>query len=106
MTNPFSGSVLVYGGAAKPQLARVGCYRACKNAGKWALKMAGLRLIGEDGPRGFWGSWEGSESELATIASPWNGGSVMTGRETRVLLRHYLEQGLSKAAVARRAGVA
>ena len=30
----------------------------------------------------------------------------MMGRETPVLLRHYLEQGLSKAAVARRAGVA
>ena len=29
----------------------------------------------------------------------------MIGRETRVLLRHYLEQGLSKAAVARLAGV-
>ncbi len=29
----------------------------------------------------------------------------MIGRETRVLLRHYLEQGLSKAAVARRCGV-
>ena len=29
----------------------------------------------------------------------------MIGRETRVLLRHYLEQGLSKAAVARRVGV-
>jgi len=29
----------------------------------------------------------------------------MIGRETRVLLRHYLEQGLSKAAVARRIGV-
>ena len=29
----------------------------------------------------------------------------MIGRETRVLLRHYLEQGLSKAAIARRAEV-
>ena len=29
----------------------------------------------------------------------------MRGRETRVLLRHYLEQGMSKAAVARQAGV-
>ena len=29
----------------------------------------------------------------------------MIGRETRVLLRHYLEQGLSKAAVARQVGV-
>ena len=29
----------------------------------------------------------------------------MIGREKRVLLRHYLEQGLSKAAIARRAGV-
>ena len=29
----------------------------------------------------------------------------MIGRETPVLLRHYLEQGLSKAAVARPAGV-
>ena len=29
----------------------------------------------------------------------------MIGREKRVLLRHYLEQGLSKAAIARRAKV-
>ena len=29
----------------------------------------------------------------------------MKGRETRVLLRHYLEQGVSKAAIARRVGV-
>ncbi len=29
----------------------------------------------------------------------------MIGRETRVLLRHYLEQGMSKAAIARQAGV-
>ena len=29
----------------------------------------------------------------------------MIGRETRVLLRHYLEQGMSKAAVARRQGI-
>ena len=29
----------------------------------------------------------------------------MIGRETRVLLRHYLEEGASKAAVARRLGV-
>ena len=29
----------------------------------------------------------------------------MIGRETRVLLRHYLEQGMSKAAVARRLGI-
>ena len=29
----------------------------------------------------------------------------MIGRETRVLLRHYLEQGMSKAAIARQVGV-
>ena len=29
----------------------------------------------------------------------------MIGRETRVLLRHYLEEGASKAEVARRLGV-
>ena len=29
----------------------------------------------------------------------------MIGRETRVLLRHYLEQGMSKAAIARQLGV-
>ena len=29
----------------------------------------------------------------------------MIGRETRVLLRHYLEQGMSKAAVARKLGI-
>ena len=29
----------------------------------------------------------------------------MIGRETRVLLRHYLEQGMSKAAIARHVGV-
>ena len=29
----------------------------------------------------------------------------MIGRETRVLLRHYLEQGMDKAAVARQLGI-
>ena len=29
----------------------------------------------------------------------------MIGRETRVLLRHYLEQGMSKAAIARELGI-
>ena len=29
----------------------------------------------------------------------------MIGRETRVLLRHYLEQGMSKAAIARQVGI-
>ena len=29
----------------------------------------------------------------------------MIGRETRVLLRHYLERGMSKATIARRVGV-
>ena len=94
---PFGGvapSTVIPGGKA--------CYRACQNAGTWALKMAGLSLIGEDGPWDFGGSWAGSESGLATIASPSNRGGVMIGRERGVLVRHYLEQGLSKAAVARR----
>ena len=26
------------------------CYRACKNAVKWALEMSGVSLIGEDRP--------------------------------------------------------
>ena len=40
-----------------------------------------------------------------TLASSLSGGGVMIGRETRVLLRHYLEQGMSKAAIARQLGV-
>ena len=41
---------------------------------------------------------------LFAMAPPPSGGDAMIGRETRMLLRHYLEQGLSKAAVARLAG--
>src|SRR6186997_1881723 len=33
------------------------------------------------------------------------GGDAMIGRETRMLLRHYLEQGASKSALARQLGV-
>ena len=44
-------------------------------------------------------------ASLATMASPPNGGDAMIGRETRVLLRHYLEQGANKAAIARQVGV-
>ena len=53
--------------------------------------------------------WVGLRGIIANgsfaVASPPNGRDAMIGRETRVLLRHYLEQGLSKAAVARLAGV-
>ena len=43
--------------------------------------------------------------EFHTPVSPPNGGDAMIGRETRVLLRHYLEQGMDKAAVARQLGI-
>ena len=58
---------------------------------------------------GWLGRWERRSLEVfggfGKIASPLNGGDAMIGREKRVLLRHYLDQGLSKAAIARRAKV-
>jgi len=55
--------------------------------------------------RRWWEGLRGIANGLFAVASPPNGGDAVIGRETRVLLRHYLEQGLSKAAVARLAGV-
>ena len=52
-----------------------------------------------------WAGLRGIANGLFAVASPPNGGDAVIGRETRVLLRHYLEQGLSKAAVARQVGV-
>ena len=46
----------------------------------------------------LWG-WHGN------LASPFNGGGAVIGREKRVLLRHYLEQGMPKVAIARHLGV-
>ena len=40
-----------------------------------------------------------------TGVSPFSIGSAMIGRGKRVLLRHYLEQGMTKAAIARQVGV-
>ncbi len=48
-----------------------------------------------------WRVGQETRAGLATIASPSNGAGAVIGRETRVLLWRYLEQGLSKAAVAR-----
>ena len=42
---------------------------------------------------------EGVRGGFHTMASPPNGGDAMIGRETRVLLRPYLEQGMSKAVI-------
>ena len=61
------------------------------------------------GVTGRWrSSWfrvpERCSGECDTMASPLNGGDAMIGRETRVLLRHLLEMGMSKAAIARRVG--
>ena len=41
----------------------------------------------------------------STLASPLSTGGAMIGREKRVLLRHYLEQGMTKPAIARHVGV-
>ncbi len=81
------------------------CYRARQITGSWALKMSGLSPVAGVRPWDVGRRRARAENGLATIASPLNEGDVMIGRETRVLLRHYLEQGLSKAAVARRCGV-
>ena len=67
--------------------------------------MSGLSRKAGGWLRGSVGSWAGNGQGLATIASASNGGSAMIGSETRVRLRHYLEQGRSKAAVARRLGI-
>ena len=53
----------------------------------------------------WWEGLRGMANGLFAVASPPNGGDAVIGRETRVLLRHYLEQGFGKAAVARQAGV-
>lgn len=54
------------------------------------------------------GGWkaglEGGWARLDTMASPPDGGDAMFAGETRVLLRHYLERGMSKAAIARQVG--
>ena len=55
--------------------------------------MSGLCLVAGGWPRGSVGGWARIKRGLATIASPSNEGEVIIGRETRVLLRHYLEQG-------------
>ena len=45
--------------------------------------------------------WRVFQGRIGKLASPFNEGSAVIGREQRVLLRHYLEQGMSKAAIAR-----
>ena len=66
--------------------------------------MVHLGRVSED-----WRRWTGGIVRFAgpffTLASPFSIGGAMIRREKRVLLRHYLEQGVPKAAIARHVGV-
>ncbi|MYE17673.1 MAG: transposase, partial [Gemmatimonadetes bacterium] len=82
------------------------CYPACKVSLKSACKMSHIGAAAVEWLRRRWVGLRGIIANGSfAVASPPNGRDAMIGRETRVLLRHYLEQGLSKAAVARLAGV-
>ena len=74
----------------------------CRNVGAENVR---VEARGRGLAAGLWGGWAGIKRGLATIASPSNEGDVMIGRETRVLSRHYLEQGMGKVAVARQLGI-
>ena len=91
------------------QLLRLGwklCYPACEVSLKSACKMSHIGAAAVEWLRRRWVGLRGIIANGSfAVASPPNGRDAMIGRETRVLLRHYLEQGLSKAAVARLAGV-
>ena len=59
-----------------------------------------------DGGLGGWriGGLVRVDEEFGTVMSPYSVGGAMIGREKRVLLRHYLEQGLSKVGDCRASG--
>ena len=82
-----------------------GCYRPCKIAQKWPSKMSDVGRVTERWLRRGVRVSIRVPGRFHTMASPPNGGDAMIGRETRVLLRHYLEQGMSKAAIARQVGI-
>ena len=81
------------------------CYRPCKIAQKWPSKMSHVGRVTERWLRRGVRVSTRVPGGFHTMASPPNGGDAMIGRETRVLLRHYLEQGMSKAAIARQVGI-
>ena len=81
------------------------CYRPCKIAQKWPSKMSDVDRVTERWLRRGVRVSMRVPGGFHTMASPPNGGDAMIGRETRVLLRHYLEQGMSKAAIARQVGI-
>ena len=76
------------------------CWRACKTAQSWASKMAHPRAGRE--LRFLAGARARRLEDSGTVASSLNEGGAMHGSDKRVLVRHYLRQGVGKAEIARR----
>ena len=49
--------------------------------------------------------WQSKFAHLAMLAAPLDAGQPMYGRKQKMLLRHYLEQGLSRSAIAAQLGI-
>ena len=77
------------------------CYRPPKISQKWPSKIAHLQGRAVAAVGGWVRGWRVFRGRIGNLASPLNRGGAVIGREKRVLLRHYLEQGMSKAAIAR-----
>ena len=89
-------------GAAFPEGWKVrGRYRPRKITLKWPSKVAHHQGRAAAVVGGWVRWWRMFQGRIGKLASPFNGGGAVIGREQRVLLRHYLEQGMSKAAIAR-----
>ena len=70
-----------------------------------AVESRTSRVVTEAGFRRWIREFVRLTGPCSTLASALSTGGAMIGREKRVLLRHYLEQGMTKAAMARHVGV-
>ena len=73
----------------------------------WAFKRAQFRTGGGSGLGGDsqTGASSGLKGNRDILSSPLNDGGAVFEREKRVLARHYLDEGVSRAEVARRVGI-
>jgi len=83
------------------------CCRARKVAHMWASKMArcGTGGGGRSGGDSRTGASSGLKGGRDILSSPLNEGGAVFEREKRVQARHYLDEGMSRAEVARRVGI-
>ena len=81
------------------------CYRPCTTSQMWPSKSGHFRVRRGEKVGGWTRGWRVFWGWLGNLASPLNGGGAVIGREKRALLRHHLELGMHKAAIARHLGV-